>query len=59
MKELGLDLAKVQSFFSEALADPYVLVTIGADKAAEWTELLGVPQCATVLHLRWPAEGHR
>ena len=43
MKELGLDLAKVQSFFSEALADPYVLVTIGADKAAEWTELLGVP----------------
>ena len=43
MKELGLDLAEVQSFFSEALADPYVLVTIGADKAAEWTELLGVP----------------
>jgi len=43
MKELGLDLAEVHTFFSEAHSEPYVLVSIAEDRAAEWTELLGVP----------------
>ncbi|GAA2165493.1 hypothetical protein FHX52_3884 [Humibacillus xanthopallidus] len=43
MEELGLDLAEVRSFFSESLAEPYVMVSIGADRAAAWTQLLGVP----------------
>lgn len=43
MKELGLDLAAVQAFFSQTLADPYVLVTIPEDKVAAWSDLLGVP----------------
>lgn len=43
MKELGLDLAEVHAFFSEDLADPYLLISVADGKANEWTELLGVP----------------
>lgn len=43
MKELGLDLAEVCTFFNETQSEPYVLVVIAEDRAAEWTELLGVP----------------
>lgn len=43
MKELGLDLAEVRTFFNEACSKPYVLVAIAEDRVAEWTELLGVP----------------
>ncbi|RNM12225.1 DUF1837 domain-containing protein [Nocardioides pocheonensis] len=43
MKELGLDLAEVRSFFIETLNDPYVVVMILDDKTAAWSELLGVP----------------
>ncbi len=38
-----MNLAEVSTFFGEAHSAPYVLVTIAEDRAAEWTELLGVP----------------
>lgn len=43
MKELGLDLAEVGTFFTKENDDPYVLLKVDASRAVEWTELLGVP----------------
>jgi hypothetical protein len=43
MKELGLDLAEVSTFFIEQHDDPYVLVKVEASRTDEWTQLLGVP----------------
>lgn len=43
MKELGLDLAEVRTYFGEVHSEPYVLVAIVEDRVAEWTERLGVP----------------
>lgn len=43
MKELGLDLAEVSTFFIEQHDDPFVLVKVEASRTDEWTQLLGVP----------------
>jgi hypothetical protein len=43
MKELGLDLAQVSTFFMEQHDDPFVLVKVEASRTDEWTKLLGVP----------------
>lgn len=43
MKELGLDLAEVSTFFIEQHDDPFVLVKVEPNRTDEWTKLLGVP----------------
>lgn len=43
MKELGINLGKVQAFFSEVHQKPFILVKIAPEKTAEWTQMLGVP----------------
>lgn len=60
MKELGLNLAEVETFFIESFSQPYILVSIAADKAAALTELLGVPARRCYIadgHLKTVVEG--
>ncbi|GLY71717.1 hypothetical protein [Amycolatopsis taiwanensis] len=43
MKELGVDLAEVHTFFSEGHDTPFVLVKVAPERTEEWTKMLGVP----------------